>query len=270
MSRTFFVFVVAFLFVIPLIFRLEIVDREIELIDLGVARYPADVGGADRPARVAVHDWREAERGDTYRLAYAHGHQAGARLEADHDRLGRRFGFAWEGDETFRWRIPSECQGQEWTCIYSEVITRSQADLEPMLIRIEEAFHSENPRTWTKVDAAAWLLAFVQQIPYKLPTEHAFGVLPPALVVSQDWGDCDSKSLLLIHLLERLGIEAVLLVSQAHAHALVGIDVLAGRSGFRHGRREYAWAETTSEEAPLGWLHPRMRLPNDWRIVPIR
>lgn len=170
-------------------------------------------------------------------------------------------------DTRFRWTIPPGCIGREWSCIYSEVLDRSGSDLEPLLERIEAGFLAE---TWTTTQAARWLLAFVQQIPYKLPTTHAFGVLPPALVASEDWGDCDSKSLLLIHLLERVGIHAVLLTSEAHAHALVGIDVPSGATGgYRHRGREYAWAETTTAEAPLGWIHPSMRLPNDWRIIPI-
>jgi hypothetical protein len=239
-----------------------------ESVDLGTARYPEMAGaeGSSLAARVAQHVWRDDRFGSDYHLAFAHGLGASSDLDADHDALGKRFRFRWQGDASFRWQVPQECAGREWSCIYSEVLARSQQDLEPVVERIEAGFREE---TWTTSDAARWLLAFVQQIPYKLPTKHAFGVLPPALVVSKGWGDCDSKSLLLIHLLDRLGIEAIMLTSEAHTHALVGISVPTSARGFKYRGREYAWAETTTEDAPLGWLHPSMRLPFDWRVVSI-
>jgi hypothetical protein len=268
MSRTF----IVFLALIALIFWLQSGgDGSFgsESIDLGTARFPATAGieGGRESARTATHVWREAPYGADYRLAYVHGSQARSALDAAHDALGKRFRFEWRGTAAFRWRIPAACAGREWSCIYSEVLMRSEADLEPVLERIQAGFRAE---TWTTTNAARWLLAFVQQIPYKLPTKHAFGVLPPALVASEDWGDCDSKSLLLIHLLDRLGIEAIMLTSEAHAHALVGIAVPTSARGFQYRGREYAWAETTTEEAPLGWLHPSMRLPDDWRVIPIQ
>ncbi len=240
-----------------------------EHTDLGIVRYPprAGLAGADRAARTTVHDWRWGRRGDGYRVAYVYGDAAAERLEDAHAALARRFRFTWLDDATFSWVAPSSCRGREWTCIYSATYAESELDLEPLFERMRSPFVAGELST---TEAARWLLAFVQQIPYRLPTEHAFGVVPPALVASRDWGDCDSKSLLLIGLLERLGIDAVLLASEAHAHALVGIDVPTSGGTFEARGRQWAWAETTAENAPLGFLHPRMRLPDDWRIVPIR
>jgi len=42
---------------------------------------------------------------------------------------------------------------------------------------------------WSEADAAHGVLAFVQEIPHALPEEYAFGLLPPAIVASRDWGD---------------------------------------------------------------------------------
>ncbi len=251
--------------------------RPPQVRDLGIARYPEGAGQrAGLPdARIAVHDWGRTSTRGHYRLGFAHGLAAGRAVEADHARLAERFSFRWVDGESFRWQIPTDCVGREWTCIYSTVLERSAADLAPVLARIEagmtvgpQAGSGGSP--WTTLDAARWLLEFVQQIPYQLPTEHAFGVLPPALVASRDWGDCDSKSLLLIHLLDHFEIDSILLRSEAHAHALVGIAVPSGERGFLYRGREYAWAETTSERAPLGWLHPNQRVPDDWEVVPLR
>jgi len=235
-------------------------DRRMADVDLGTVRFPRDA--MDAP--VTLQDWRETAGRRRYRLGYGHGTQAAESIAADHERFGRKNQFKWKDEKDFFWRMTPECVGQEWACIYAETFRRSAVDLEPFLDRIQQALEDES---WSTLRASRWLLSLVQQIPYAIPTEHAFGVLPPALVVSQDWGDCDSKSLLLMELLERVGIDAILLTSEAHAHALVGIAVPSVGFGFKHLGREYAWAETTAA-APLGWLHPSMRLPNDWQVVP--
>ena len=86
-------------------------------------------------------------------------------------------------------------------------------------------------------------------------------------MASRDWGDCDSKSLLYMALLERLGIGSVLMISDAHAHAMVGVEVRTGRDdAFVLRGREYAWAETTAL-LPLGLRSPELRSPDDWRPV---
>ena len=236
-------------------------DRKPVTIDLGTARYPNNAMNT----KVTVQDWAVQERRRRYRLGYAHGAQAVESIEHDHRKLGQRNGFSWTTGDAFRWQLGDACKGREWSCVYTAIFDRSAIDLAPFLDRIHAGLANESHST---AQASRWLLALVQQIPYRLPTSHAFGVLPPALVVSQNWGDCDSKSLLLMELLSRVGIDSILLVSEAHAHALVGIAVPANGSGFQHRGREYSWAETTAD-APLGWIHPGLRLPNDWQVIPI-
>jgi len=240
--------------------------------DLGVARYPAAAGTQQGPAaRTTRHVWRTEQRVPLDQVGYAHGLSAGAALEADHARLGERFGFRRGPGDRFRWNLPSSCEGREWGCIYTAIRDRGHADLVPLLDRIaEEAEARAEEEAWTAGRLASWLLAFVQAIPYEIPRESAFGVLPPPLVVSWARGDCDSKSLLLMELLDRVGIDSVLLISEAHAHAMVGVAVASGvgaRDRLRYRGRDWVWAETTAEDAPLGWRHPKMRLPDDWRVV---
>jgi len=232
-------------------------------VDLGLAVYPP--GSAALP--VTRHAWRVDRRGARYGLGYRHDPSAAAALEADHVRHGREYRFRRLSRDRFSWRSPPGCSGREWECIYRRVYQRSAPDLGPLLSRFEAYARAAQ---WTSADIARWLLAFVQQIEYRVPGEYAFGVLPPALVASKSWGDCDSKSLLLIHLLDRFGIDSVLLVSEVHSHALVGIDVPTSGDGLRHRGRRYAWAETTARDAPLGWIHPGLKLPRDWRVVRVR
>ena len=104
----------------------------------------------------------------------------------------------------------------------------------------------------------------MEKSPEKDPGKEKDADGPPALVVALSYGDCDSKSLLLIHLLGRFGIDSKLLISGAHQHAMVAINVPSSGSGRSYGGRKYAWAETTAVGAPLGWRHPSMKSPDDW------
>lgn len=251
---------------IVVLYGIDVLDRAESakaLVDLGVARYPLATEGPGE----TVHDWNDVANRRPFRVAYLHGRGAVDQLVEDHAQLGERFGFRKVGRSRIQFRVGPQCEGEAWGCIYSAILTRSEADLEPLLDRIETGLSAGS---WTRTKIAAWLLDFVQRIPYRIPEEAAFGVRPTALVASEDWGDCDSKSLLLIHLLDRFGIEAILLSSQVHAHALVGVAVPTSGSYFEHQGRRYAWAETTAEDSPLGWRSPRLRIPNDWKVIRIR
>ena len=245
---------------------IDLLDRteaRLDRVDLGVARYPASLQGGEPTS----HEWRDVARRRPYRLGYLHGAAAAAALAADHAALGRRFGFKRLSDSRIQFRVERGCRTEPWGCIYSEILERSRRDLAPVAERIGLGARGE---PWTSSEIAAWLLDFVQRIPYRVPEDDPFGVRPTALVVSDAWGDCDSKSLLLIHLLDTFGIDAVLLSSQAHAHALVGIAVPTSGSYFEYQGRRYAWAETTAEDSPLGWRSPRLKRPDDWQVIPVR
>ena len=192
-----------------------------------------------------------------------HAKESARALEGELDGLARRFAYERVGEDRIRWRIPPDCARNPWGCVYRDVLADSREPLTPLADRLSLLFESEG---WTRVDAAGWLLSFAQEIPYALPDTRPCGLLPPAIVASRDWGDCDSKSLLLMALLDRMGIGSLLLVSEAHAHALLAIDVRAGHDPLIVKGREYAWAETTAR-FPLGMRPPGLESPDDWEIV---
>ena len=228
-------------------------------LDLGTVQYPRYPRAYD----TAEHTWRASGLATT-RITFDHGLEAINQLEADHEYYGHRMIRAYERGRASR--LGANCQSEYWSCVYSEVFQRNATDLVPLLDRISRGLDEQQ---WNAVEATRWLLRFVQDIPYRIPENHAFGVLPPALVASQNWGDCDSKSLLLLHLLRRVGIDAQITVSNIHKHAMVGVFVPTSGATFRYRNRDYAWAETTSN-APLGWISPEMLRPNDWEVTPVR
>ncbi len=251
-SRGWFWGLVMFVLVARLINPKDAVD-----LDLGAVQYP----DYPRDYDSAEHVWRTSGLATT-RVVYDHGHDAIRDLEDDHQAYGRRMERAFFGNHLRN----MGCNREPWSCVYTEVFQRNAADLEPLLRRIARGLEEQR---WSALDASRWMLRFVQNIPYRIPDEHAFGVLPPALVASQNWGDCDSKSLLLLHLLRYVGIDAQISVSRIHEHAMVGIFVPTSGDTFTYRGRTYAWAETTAD-APIGWISPDMLRPNDWQVKPVR
>jgi hypothetical protein len=92
-------------------------------------------------------------------------------------------------------------------------------------------------------------------------------VLPPALVAQRRWGDCDSKSLLAHMILRTLGINSVLISSEAHQHTMLGVALPAPGTSFTWQGRRYAFVELTAKRSPIGHIHPKLLSPNDWRVV---
>ncbi len=79
-------------------------------------------------------------------------------------------------------------------------------------------------------------------------------------------GDCDSRSLLMALLLKQMGIDAILLVSPKHSHALVAVDVGGAGARFVHNGTGYLVADTTSKEK-IGRISAEMADPADWFVV---
>ena len=242
--------------------------RPSKSVDLGVAQFP--VVGEARYLETQ-HRWQQPVSRSSYRLLYRHGERTAQSRHLDHARIGRKFQYEPASDGSFSWRTARDCSSDwgfgdrdTWSCVYSQVLASNEDDLAPILERVKAGLITEQ---FSTIEASRWLLDFVQRIPYKIPEQHAFGLLPPALVASENWGDCDSKSLLLIAMLRHLGIEAHMMVSQAHQHAMVAIPVAnSAKNTFRINGQRYAWAETTAN-APLGWIQPDLLRPNDWQVV---
>ena len=106
-----------------------------------------------------------------------------------------------------------------------------------------------------------------QQIPYEIPNE-SFGIIAPPLVLSQNRGDCDSKSLLGRRLLALIGVDSVLLHSVAHHHVMLGVALPIRGDDIPYNGRRYSFVEMTSPW-PLGRVSPDYKRPFDWKVVPL-
>ncbi|MDU0352673.1 hypothetical protein RS130_00975 [Paraglaciecola aquimarina] len=81
------------------------------------------------------------------------------------------------------------------------------------------------------------LLSWVQSIPYNTlqdrQTTNGAGYLPPSLVLSNNQGDCDSKSVLAASLIRSVLPEVKMVMLYLPKHALLGININNNRRGRR-------------------------------------
>jgi hypothetical protein len=228
------------------------------VVDLGIAFYPKD-NAKQAPAEIQF----------TASTLNPSKYAVGYRLQPDeaqavtdyYAKLAKSVGYEKLEKDRFRWVPPKGCPS-DMSCIYKRLIERTGNDVAAITDRFKARIKAQKLGT---LQATQLALAYVQYIPYKLPTDP-FGLKPSPLVASQREGDCDSKSLLLWMILKSIGVDAVIVSSQAHAHTMVGVALPVSGTTFTHQGRKYAFVETTAEGAPLGHLNPTMKSPNDWRV----
>lgn len=94
-----------------------------------------------------------------------------------------------------------------------------------------------------------------------------YGVNPPSTFIGDLVADCDSRSLLLMVVLDRLGFDATIMLSPHYHHAMLGLAAPAqGVSLTSNGRRYYFW-ETTATGFRLGEIHPQCADLSQWTAL---
>lgn len=113
--------------------------------------------------------------------------------------------------------------------------------------------------------AAAELLAWTQGFSYERDREGADFLNIPEAIVSRR-GDCDSRALLLVLLLNQMGVDAVLLVSPEYSHALAAVDCPGEGARYEVGEKKYLIADTTAKVG-LGKIAEDMADSSKWFAV---
>jgi hypothetical protein len=232
------------------------------VVNLGDAVHPP--GNEEKPID---HQWVVSRlKPNSYRLGYALASKEESSIHQAHLDYAKKVRFQDEGDGKFRWFPPPGCEG-DIHCVFDDLAVNSRAGLEPI---IQGFLRRAKEAKLSSLDLAELMVSFVQQIRYEIPKAEPFGVLAPALVVSQKRGDCDSKSLLLHIMLHAAGIDSVLVSSEAHRHSMLGVALPAQGTTFTTNGRQYAFTETTAKGSPIGFIDPKLLKPNDWRPVAVR
>lgn len=217
-----------------------------EVVDVGVALHPPQLP----PSRAVSRLWSVPP---THRLGYGLGEPQRNGIVASYDRIKHRY----RGTE-----LPHDVFDR----IYAGLVRTNRTAIQPIAERFRELQAS---RRLDAAELAQVIVTYVQDVPYRIPEEDAFGLMPPALVVNTT-GDCDSKALLALMLLRSLDIEAILLVSDSARHAMLGVAVPLGDDRRRYQGRTYAITEVTQPNWPIGHMPPRYASAPDWRVSPVR
>jgi hypothetical protein len=128
-----------------------------------------------------------------------------------------------------------------WARFYRMVYRESAARLDRLSLEVSRLVPADD-----KTEAARRVLAWVQGFVYEKNGKGS-GIEPPLVAAYEGKGDCDSRAVVAAIVLERLGIDSIIMVSHEYEHALLGVDVQGGGQRFDFNGKKYLVGETTAK-----------------------
>ncbi len=166
-----------------------------------------------------------------------------------------------------------------WSELYRDFSARD----EQILFLVDSFRTIADSQQLSGIDLAELVLTFVQDIPYSyvIPGDCAdretgdnpcvgnveLGLFTPYEFLHTERGDCDTRSVLIFAVLERLGFDPAILISDEYAHAMIALNIpTAGDFVIYQGKKYYFW-ETTAKGWMAGMLPPSYGNKNYWKIA---
>lgn len=167
-----------------------------------------------------------------------------------------------------------------WGTVYANLVVESKSYID-FLVDSLSTISNENQLEQIKL--AELIVTFVQDIPYSYVIQGdcsdkrfsdapcvgniALGLLSPYEFLHSLYGDCDTRAVLIYTLLEELGFDPMIVVSNEYAHAMLALNLpsIGDHLEFR-GKNYYFW-ETTAKGWPLGMLPPNANNVAYWKIA---
>jgi len=152
-----------------------------------------------------------------------------------------------------------------WAEVYRRIYNHSSSRMNSILEGINKIFMREN---FDDRDKIYFIITFVQNITYDRPG-GVLDLFPPLGTIAYRFGDCDSKTMLLYVILERMGVDCAMLWSHNYKHAMLGIRV-NGRGNFLTANgKKYYFLETTYPNWNVGDIPPEFSNTKFWFISEI-
>ncbi len=231
-------------------------------VSMGLALVPEDLSASS----ARRYHWRQQHA--AWLVGYGLSSEVHEEVYRQFSELADDFSFRQGSGTSFTWSAPSGCREREWQCVFDALARDNADDIRPLteLFRKVQREKKLDARQTTEL-----VVTFVQNITYRLPTEEtaAFGMLPPAIVVADGSGDCDSKALLAVVILQQLGVDSVVLLGSALGHAALGVALPVTGKKFVYGGKKYAFVEVTTPGWALGALPPEYDVPRAWKVIPV-
>ena len=128
-----------------------------------------------------------------------------------------------------------------WARFYRMVYRQSAARLDGFTEAFARTLPADDP-----TESARRILAWVQGFVFERDLS-GLDFVPPLAAAFEGRGDCDSRAVVMAIVLERLGIDCVLMLSREYSHAMLAVDVPGGGQRFPFKGTEYLVAETTAK-----------------------
>ncbi len=152
---------------------------------------------------------------------------------------------------------------EAWIRFYRMMYRESAARLDRLVLEASKGLPPDDP-----TEQARRVLTWVQLWSFERDPE-GMDFVPPLTAALEGRGDCDARAVAAAIVLERLGIDAILMVSSEYGHALLGVDVPGGGKRFPFAGKEYLVGETTSKVG-LGMIAADQADFSKWLGVPPR
>jgi hypothetical protein len=155
----------------------------------------------------------------------------------------------------------SELVDSAWERYY-KVIYRDNYSRLKRVARIINSEISDDFESLSPLEKSSLLLSWIQKFEY-IRTGTLSDFMSPIDTIFEAAGDCDSRALLYIILLEYNGIDGILMVSSEYSHSLAGVAVRGSGAHYYHDGLEYLIAETT-DDVSIGLIDSAMADPSKW------
>ncbi|MCX7023779.1 MAG: hypothetical protein NT080_04075 [Spirochaetes bacterium] len=151
-----------------------------------------------------------------------------------------------------------------WSRFFRMVYRDSFHRLDYLALEVARASMTKTPAGSmpSPVDRARSVLSWTQGFTYARDPEGSDFVNPLSTAFERR-GDCDSRSLLMAILLKHDGVDAIVMVSEAYAHAMAAIDAEGAGARFPFAGRQWLVAETTAK-VDIGQIAQSVSDPKGW------
>ena len=167
-----------------------------------------------------------------------------------------------------------------WGDVYGKLVVQSGSQLDFLVdslryISIEEGLNS--------MEFANLIVSFVQDISYSYVRSKDcadfdnkgnpcvgnidLGILSPYEFLHTLYGDCDTRSVLIYAMLEKVGFDPMIVISDEYAHAMLALSIPAVGDHLKHRGKNYYFWETTGKDWQIGMLPPNSNNVNYWKVA---
>jgi len=167
-----------------------------------------------------------------------------------------------------------------WGEVYQELRDQSQGVVDFLTDSLSQV---GSEKLLTEIEIASMVVSFVQDIPYSYviaedcserETEGKpclgnipLGIISPYEFIHTQFGDCDTRAVLIYVILEQMGYDPMIVVSDEYAHAMLALNIPAQGDYIRYAGKKYYFWETTATGWGIGMLPPDTHNTNYWKMA---